>query len=342
MSLLIELPDAGPKLRNKFSNQNFAESIFRKTTSLGNFNSNGFAVNDRFPSTLNGDPVVRTYDNFTINTGHTVTPVNRCKGMYLFIEGNLTINGILSMTARGANAPGKFIGIDPDREFVYFNEEDIFSQYKIPTIGKEGGLDILNLSGKFGACGAGGAGGDGSTTLTTSNIGATAGTSFSGGSGAGGFANNNTGTFVGYNPEPNGGAGGNGRYGGGGNSGYGGGGAGNPGGIGYQSGQNGTGGLIILFVKGNIIFGPNGKIVSRGSNGGDGRPGLINTTHPGGGGGASGGGAIHLFSKSTDIDISKIDVSGGAGGVGFYNDGKKIHYYYGQNGGNGSVKLYQI
>ena len=342
MPLLIELPNAGPKLRNNFSNQGFAESTFRKPDSLGDFNSNGFAINDQFPSTLDGDPVIRTFNNFTVNEGHIVTPINRCKGMYLFVNGDLTINGTLSMTARGANAPGKFIGIDPDREFIYFNEEDIFSQYKLPVIGKEGGLGRLGspgLDGTNGACGAGG-GGNGLGNAPTFGA---SGTSFSGGSGGGGATSSQWGIKVGYNPEPDGGAGGASKYVGGVNPGYGGGGAGNPGGTGNQNGQNGTGGLMLLFVKGNIIFGPNGKIVSKGMNGGDGKPGIENNTYNSGGGGASGGGAIHLFSKSTDIDISKIDVSGGLGGISTYTDIQgRITPINGHRGGKGSVQLYRL
>lgn len=42
-------------------------------------------TNYSFPSTLDGDPVVRTFDNFTIGPTAVVTTQNRCKGLYLNI-----------------------------------------------------------------------------------------------------------------------------------------------------------------------------------------------------------------------------------------------------------------
>jgi len=48
--------------------------LFDFTTSLGDFSSTGVASHDQFESTLDGPPVLRTYNNFTVNAGHTVTP----------------------------------------------------------------------------------------------------------------------------------------------------------------------------------------------------------------------------------------------------------------------------
>lgn len=59
-------------------------------------------TNYSFPSTLDGDPVVKTFENFTIGPGAFVTVSNRCKGLYLNILGDCHIDGTLSMTARGA------------------------------------------------------------------------------------------------------------------------------------------------------------------------------------------------------------------------------------------------
>jgi hypothetical protein len=77
------------------------ESIFSFTSNLGDFSSTGDIAHDQFTSTLDGNPVVKTYNNFTVNTGHMVTPTLRCKGLYLNILGDLTVNGMLSMTATG-------------------------------------------------------------------------------------------------------------------------------------------------------------------------------------------------------------------------------------------------
>jgi len=356
MPLLVELPEAGIKLKNNFNKEILAEQMFSKTEVLGDFVSNGFSINDQFPATIDSDPVVKTFNNFTINEGHVVTPSVRCKGMYLFIEGDLIVNGILSMTARGAKAPGKFIGIDPYSGRIYFDSIDRFSARGLITLPNIGGAGanrvyvsspgaipdqhrrILGNPGEDSdlVCGGGGCGGAYSSHGGTIYSGAgTTGTSFSGGAGGGGAACINA-NGNGYSAAPDGGAGGPARLIGtvGGLVRGIGGGAGNNGGARYSSngggataGLNGTGGLMILVVRGNIIFGPNGKIEAKGMNGGYGESG--------GGGGASGGGAIHLFSKSTDIDLSKIDVSGGIGGVGG-------GYSNGGNGGSGAKKLYRL
>lgn len=340
MSLLIEHPAASNSLKFKY---NFQERIAEKTfdfgPNLGDFNSTGIITNDQFSSVLDGDPVVKHFQNMTINVGHTVTPMMRCKGMYILVEGDLTVNGILSMTARGAFSPGKFIGVDPTNEKVYFDSVDIFSEKNIFTIGDIGGNGILRSNGENGknnAPGGGGAGGDGGALSDYSNhIGGNA-TSFSGGSGGGGYVSSPSGQKAGNPGSPEGGAGGAGRYVGGTAPGYGGGGAGNPPGVGYRAGIAGTGGLIILIVKGNIIFGTAGKIESVGSNGGASKNGQTSVAYAGGGGGASGGGAIHLFCKNALPDLSKFNVSGGIGGTSLNNGAVSRP---GKNGGNGSISL---
>ncbi|MDR2488147.1 MAG: hypothetical protein LBD42_01385 [Desulfovibrio sp.] len=50
--------------------------------------------------------------DYEVKAGTTITSTNRCKGLYMFINGTLTNNGTISMTARGANAEGRFVTID--------------------------------------------------------------------------------------------------------------------------------------------------------------------------------------------------------------------------------------
>ena len=357
MPLSIELPDAAMKLRMKYKWDFQAQQTFQKIASLGNFNSTGVLAHDQFTSVLDGDPVVKTFDNFVINENHIVTVTQRCKGLYLFIDGDLTINGILSMTARGANAPGKFVGIDYFNGFIYFNDLNIFEEHGLPTVVKNGGLGasavqtytsgddkhqaLPGLDGESieDGLGGGGSGASRSSHGGTCKSGAGAqATSFSGGPGGGAACcldSGGTAPVAGANGGP-GGAGkvfGTQNY-------YtrsSGGGAGNPGGTKYvtvpggsdtrgwaYNGQPGTGGLILLFVKGNILFGPNGKIESKGSNGGD-------AGYNGGGG--SGGGCIKLFTPNDFTDFTKLDVSGGLGGTGLSPGGK---------GGAGSKKIYNV
>jgi hypothetical protein len=55
----------------------------------------------------NGDYVVKQYSTLTIDNGVTLTTDQPCKGMLIYVSGNCTINGTLSMRGRGAAA-------DPD------------------------------------------------------------------------------------------------------------------------------------------------------------------------------------------------------------------------------------
>lgn len=80
-----------------------------------------------------------------------------------------------------------------------------------------------------------------------------------------------------------------------------GGGSGNPGGLGFNvgtRGQNGTGGLLVLYTKDLIN---NGQITSCGSNGG-----TAQIT-----GGSSGGGSINIFYKQNIELNGTISVNGG-------------------------------
>ena len=51
-----------------------------------------------------GDMVVKQYSSLTINAGHTMTVDQPCRGMFIYVAGDCTINGTLSMTGKGAAA----------------------------------------------------------------------------------------------------------------------------------------------------------------------------------------------------------------------------------------------
>jgi hypothetical protein len=51
-----------------------------------------------------GDMVVKQYTSITIDAGDTVTTDQPCRGMFIFCQGNMTVNGTLSMSLRGASA----------------------------------------------------------------------------------------------------------------------------------------------------------------------------------------------------------------------------------------------
>lgn len=346
------------------------ESVFKFPESLGNFVSTGVTAHDQFESTLDGDPVVLTYNNFTINSGHLVTVSNRCKGLYLNILGDLVVNGTLSMTARGASCPGKCVIIDKQSPGVYYYGTTIAElmgtewyssapdRYTmIPPIGGVSVLPTVAVQypviSANGACGVGGATGGSEVYTSFISVLGGNGTSFSGGAGAGGGVcyHINGQTYhhfaVGYAGSPDGGAGGAGGASRGVQPGYGGGGgAGNPGGIcpkqSTRNGESGTGGLIVLYVAGNVIFGETGKIQSNGSRGGDGQH-KSGTNYPDWPGGGSGGGAIHLFHRKEINAPEKVIAKGGLGGEGKYTlPAGSGRYAVACPGGDGTINIIKI
>jgi len=60
-----------------------------------------------------GDYVVKQYTDLTVNSGHTITTDQPCKGLLIYVSGNLTVNGTISMSKRGAaNNPDTTTGSD--------------------------------------------------------------------------------------------------------------------------------------------------------------------------------------------------------------------------------------
>jgi len=283
-----------------------------------------------------GDPVVKNFQNLTINGGVLFSPLRPCRGLLIYCTGNLTVNGTLSMTGKGGGVITKIaapIGIasSTDSRYdlvdatLYFNNfsSSVAGGYGIPTHwnwAPSGSAWFSNykiripLSGSVGG-GAGGVGPGGSGAVGSAGI------FCCGGGGGGGGANGGPG---------NGGAGGSGTIfagggggggaqvntsatsatfeaGGAGTPGSGGGGAGNPVGSGATAGGIGVGGLLILIVRGSVTI--NGTISNNGAIGGSA------TTSPGsGGGGGSGGGRIMIIYGGTYINGGTVVANGGAGG----------------------------
>jgi len=51
-----------------------------------------------------GDMIVKNYESLTINSGVRLSPDQPCRGMIIYVQGNCTINGRLSMSGYGASA----------------------------------------------------------------------------------------------------------------------------------------------------------------------------------------------------------------------------------------------
>ena len=336
------------KVYTKWANFNFSFD------ELSDFNSTG---NTNFASTVDGSTVYRYYKNFTINNGHTVTTSNRCRGLVLYVDGDCTINGTLSMTARGCRGVGQ--------SFAPFKIDQIqttsgIQNYTIGATGGAGGArrylrlrgEINGLNGSSGQNGTCGGGGSGRIKMWNSGVhgqvpyaysgSGSAGTTWSGGSGGGGVAKHHEdgGTHYGGNGGSNGGAGGTG------NAklqnwhhchSAAGGGAGNPGGAGFRgigtpsssiNGKTGTGGLIVLFVKNNIIN--NNIIMSNGSLGGEAKV-ANDSCCCDGGGGSSGGGGITILRNGSYINNGTISTAGGSrvfgGGAGGAGSLRNIRFF---------------
>lgn len=190
--------------------------------------------------------------------------------VFLYVYGDLTLNGTISMTHRGPFHSGQ-AGAD------MLIATGTYSSVPNPTIPTSGG-------GTNGGTGDGGqAGGPSNNRLGTS------GNSFTGGSGGAGGGD---GQAAGA-PQTQGGRGGNAAGQTGGVRGYGGG-AGNPGGSGRSEqsspGSTGIGGVIMIYCTG--VFSGSGTLVTQGARGGYGR-----NIH----GASSGGGAITVMCNSNSF-----------------------------------------
>lgn len=84
-----------PARINFFGNGSDGAVVISSNTSIVVQNKNG---------SYDGDMVVRQYSSLTINNGATLTTDQPCRGMLIYVSGNCTIHGTLSMQARGPAA----------------------------------------------------------------------------------------------------------------------------------------------------------------------------------------------------------------------------------------------
>jgi hypothetical protein len=63
------------------------------------------------PSVQDGDMVVVNARTLAIDAGYTLTVANRCRGLLIYCKGDATINGTISMTARGCRANPASAGV---------------------------------------------------------------------------------------------------------------------------------------------------------------------------------------------------------------------------------------
>lgn len=290
--------------------------------------------------------ILKVNGNLIIKEGVTLTSVVSSqgyggpKGMIVYCSERLTNNGTISMTQRGAKAEGQnvYLWKNIGESYEYINKIGAAggAGYELRTKNSNA-TGSKGLNGSLRGTGGGGAGGaiNGDSTGYTIVIRGGNGTSYSGGTGSGAINCNNKTYTRGRAADDNGGTGGMGRA-------YrsettwrareAAGGVGNPGGIGGRNtsgskdnsgndislkGNNGTGGLLIIWTS---IFENNGLISSTGTD---------SVTVPGTvAGGASGGGSINIFYEKLqnrgefNVSGGKSVSSGGAGGAGTVTMGR--------------------
>jgi hypothetical protein len=323
---------AGPLVINNLSVGNFEYAVRNGETV-----SSSWTEADYFSST---EDTVSSWiifnGNVTIDASFTslapMRPTKRKLFTVVYVTGNLTMNGVLSMTARGANhsGTGNSGGATTAVNIrlatgSYSQTAPSFVTVTNPQIPASGGAGAPVRSttgatpGTAGAAGGTGGGGGGNWLTAGGTVGAgSAGTCFSGGAGTGSVNTGGASTST-SNAGANGGAG---------SAGVqtdvviGSGGAGNPGGFGYWSGSGnpgnrytpidggaGTGGVLIVIVEGTLSSSAAGatRFTANGVAGG---------TLGGVSGGGSGGGSINVFYKILGSAPGSTATAGGNGGAG--------------------------
>ena len=268
-------------------------------------------VSRSFASTQDGPPVIKNFSSLFISRSVVLSPTRRCRGMLIFVDGDATVSGSISMTGRGAKFTGSdasFTTINPPYLGDYWSTQ-LFpsSSYlsRVFAVGASGGAapaaSFAGIAGSAGVFGRSGGGGSGGGVVAQVGGAGTTGTSFSGGTGGGAGSSNPAGNGVaGY---AFGGAGGLAAP-------NGGGGAGNPNGSGGTVVGDGTGGLLILIVRGNLKIGPNGSISANGTTG---NSAVVANAISGGGG--SGGGVVYVYYGGTLTNNGTVSSNGGNGGA---------------------------
>lgn len=291
--------------------------------------------------------------NIKVNSGVTLTPPKRCKGLIIYDKGMLSNFGSISMYARGCIAIGQDIYLTHTEFVPAIGSAGGASN--APTYGWSGGNGNNGINGSNRKSGGGGAGAYRyyNSENNNKNGAGSSGTSYSGGSGggAGMYNHDDVGGISSSNPNPvsNGGKGGNGSTsiwyfdgifasGGQGNPS---GGVSSKGSVSYNIPQNqpeGTGGLLIIYCDnlyntGNINA--NGVIAK-----------YVNVTisvtnnygRSSGAGGSSGGGSLNIFCNRLYDGLSKGTITSN-GGASQLNAVNGTENFRGGAGGNGCVTI---
>lgn len=332
-SVTTTTPTAGGTLSvNGVSLGSYDYVIKRGDQSIGSPTTStvGFTVGDWFTSTQDSRSALIVVDgNLTIERAVWLTPSVRKLFTCILVTGDLHLDGLISMTDRGANHSSSGSNISAGAIRWHIGTFSSVTDPNVPAAGGAGAargsrtsaqgtgtVDNNTLGGTSGSNGGTGGGGAGSVTVAggPSNVqsgGGSAGTSFSGGTGGGGIMVYQCDYSDAGTGGSNGGAGGVAgslcTYGAAG-------GAGNPGG-GSKEGSgsvtrhydmgSGTAGTVCVFVLGTLKG--RGKVESNGHD-----PVPFSYPHyMQSAGGAGGGGHVTVFYKY-DEGHSRVEARGGS------------------------------
>lgn len=326
MANIVEANAASPTAGGTLTLNSVSLGSYDYTVKSGAQTVSSFTASDWFTSTEDTrSALIAVNGNLTINSGQTFIPSVRKLFTCIYVKGNLTVNGSISMSSRGANHNGTGNSGGATTKGAIRLANGTYSSVSNPQVPADGAAASSN--GTDGQTGGGGKGGNNEGTPA-------AGTSFSGGSGS--TADNAVATA-------NGGRGADAienfpatisNIGGG---------AGNPGGSAYwgpggdgvnnTAGSAGTGGVLIIYCTGTLSG--SGTIVANGAAGGSGYTTDYRFLPYGGGG--SGGGSITIF-YGTDSSSITPTATGGAGGTATNVSEVNQNAYPGNAGGNGTAR----
>ena len=269
-----QTPTAGGTLT---INSQVVSAGYDYTVHTGNVTVSSYNNSDFFTGTQDSRVgCVHITGNLTIDAGQTFTPSVRKPGMYIYVGGDLILNGSISMKARGANHSSAGSNLPSVDIRIIDGTHGSYTNPTIPATGGTGGARTSQNSGPgnaqaqvgyfspipfFGTGGAQHGIAFAEASSATAGKGGD-GTCFTGGSGGGGVrgAGNPAqygGVGQGGDAEERGGKGGNSAA----NFYSSNGAAGNPHGNPGQGswgpsratgGNNGTGGVIVIFVRGSV------------------------------------------------------------------------------------------
>ena len=109
------------------------ELLFNFPDSIKRINRYYTIITDLFiDNEEDGDPVFLSFNSsLRISSGCTLAPRYRCKGLYILVNGDLIVDGTITMKQKGCKGEGRFVGFDIIHIAVHIMDYVLFIQLKI-------------------------------------------------------------------------------------------------------------------------------------------------------------------------------------------------------------------